>query len=342
LAKRNEAKLIKASNVSDIQIIDEAKDVGNRKIGPNNQLNYVMAVFFGLGVPLVYVFFLVLLDNRINTPEDIERLTDIPVIGVVGKSKKGDRATLEQPNSVISESFRNIRTSLQFVFKNNNVEGCKTIMVTSSFSGEGKTFNAVNLASVLSIGGKKTVVVGLDLRKPKIHENFEIDENIGVSTYITGQHSYEEIIQSSGFENFDIVPSGIIPPNPSELLISDAMDELMVKLKQDYEFIILDTPPIGLVSDALNLIIYADATLYIIRQHYTKKGMLNLINNKTKKGEIKNVNLVFNYYKAKQKLGYGYGYGYSYGYGKYGKGYGYSKKEKGKNRILERLNDLFK
>lgn len=342
LAKRNEAKLIKASNVSDILIIDEAKDVGNPKIGPNNQLNYVMAVFFGLGVPLVYIFFLVLLDNRINTPEDIERLTDLPLIGLVGKSKKGDLSTLEQPNSIISESFRNIRTSLQFIFMNNELEGCKTIMVTSSFSGEGKTFNAINLASVLSIGGKKTAVVGLDLRKPKIHKNFEIVENIGVSTYITGQNTYEEITQSSGYDNFDIVASGKIPPNPSEMLISQKMQELMQRLKEDYEYVILDTPPIGLVSDALNLIKYADATLYIIRQYYTKKGMLNLINNKHNKGEIKNVYLVFNYYKAKQKLGYGYGYGYSYGYGKYGKGYGYANKEKQRNNIFNRLNNLFK
>ncbi len=342
LAKRNEAKLIKASNVSDIYIIDEAKDVGNPRIGPNNKLNYVMAVFFGLGVPLVYVFFLVLLDNRINTPEDIERLTDIPLIGVVGKSKKGDKATLEQPNSLISESFRNIRTSLQFVLKNKNVTGSKTIMVTSSFSGEGKTFNAINLASILSMSGKKTVVVGLDLRKPKVHQNFDVEENIGVSTHMTGQHTFEEIIQSSGYDNFDIITSGVIPPNPSELLISEAMEKLMHKLKENYEYIILDTPPIGLVSDALNLLKFADATLYIIRQNYTKKGMLDLINNKSKKGEIENVSLIFNYYRAKQKFGYGYGYGYSYGYGKYGKGYGYAKKEKGKNKIIERLNDLFK
>lgn len=342
LSKRNEAKLIKASNVSDIQIIDEAKDVGNPKIGPNNQLNYVMAVFFGLGLPLVYIFFLVLLDNRINKPEDIERLTDLPLIGVVGKSKKGSKAILEQPNSVISESFRNIRTSLQFIFKNNDVKGCKTILVTSSFSGEGKTFNAINLASILSISGKKTLVVGLDLRKPKIHENFEIDKDKGVSSYMTGQHTYEDIIQSSGYDNFDILASGTIPSNPSELLIGKAMDDLMVKLKSEYEYIILDTPPVGLVSDALNLIKYADATLYIIRQYYTKKGMINLINNKNKKGEIENVNLVFNYYKAKQKYGYGYGYGYSYGYGNYGKGYAYGKKEKTRHKILERLNDLFK
>jgi len=341
LAKKNEAKLIKASNVSDIIIIDEAKDVGNPKIGPNNQLNYVMAVFFGLGIPLIYVFFLVLLDNRINTPEDIERLTSIPVIGVVGKSKQGSRAVLEQPNSVISESFRNIRTSLQFIFRKENIEGSKTIMFTSSLSGEGKTFNAINLASVLSMGGKKTVVVGLDLRKPKIHESFDIDKDQGVSTFITGEYSYNEIIQNSGFKNFDIVSSGTIPPNPSELLISNEMDELMQKLKEDYEYVILDTPPIGLVSDALNIINFADTTLFVVRQHYTKKGMLNLINNKDKKGEIKNVKLIFNYYKAKQKLGYGYGYGYSYGYGKYGKGYSYANKEKGR-RIKDKLNDLFR
>jgi capsular exopolysaccharide synthesis family protein len=342
LAKRNEAKLIKASNVSDILIIDEAKDVGNPKIGPNNQLNYVMAVFFGFGVPLIYIFFLVLLDNRINTPEDIERLTDLPLIGVVGKSKKGNKAILEQPNSIISESFRNIRTSLQFVFKKDNIEGCKTILVTSSFSGEGKTFNAINLASVLSMGGKKTVVVGLDLRNPKVHDNFNVDKDVGVTSYISGQHKYEDIIQSSGYENFDIVTSGVIAPNPSELLIGVDIEELIAKLKRDYEFVILDTPPIGLVSDALNLIKYADATIYIIRQSYTKKGMLNLINNKNKKGEVENVNLVFNYYRAKQKYGYGYGYGYSYGYGNYGKGYAYAKKEKTRNRILDKLNDLFK
>jgi len=342
LAKRNEAKLIKASNVSDIIIIDEAKDVGGGKIGPNNKLNYVMAIIFGLGLPLIYIFFIVLLDNRINTPEDIERLTQIPIIGVVGKSKKGNKAILEQPNSVISESFRNMRTSLQFIFKNNNIKGCKTILVTSSFSGEGKTFNAINLASVLSIGGKKTVVVGLDLRKPKVHEDFDIDKNIGVSTFISGQQSYEDIIQSSGYDDFDIITAGTIPPNPSEMLIGNAMEELMKKLRKDYEYVILDTPPIGLVSDALTLMKYADATLYIIRQNYTKKDMLNLINNKKRKGEVKNVNLVFNYYKAKQKYGYGYGYGYSYGYGNYGKGYGYGKKENTRRKIWDRLNDLFK
>lgn len=336
-AKRNEAKLIKASNVSDILIIDEAKDVGTGKIGPNNQLNYVMAIIFGLGLPLIYIFFIVLLDNKINTPEDIERLTQIPLIGVVGKSRNGDKAILEQPNSIISESFRNIRTSLQFVFRNKNIEGSKTILVTSSVSGEGKTFTALNLASVLALSGKKTVLLGLDLRKPKIHKTFDVDEEKGVSNFISGEVKFTDLIQSSSYTNLDIITSGTIPPNPSELLISEQMDDLMKKLKQDYDFLILDTPPIGLVSDALNIINYADATIYVVRQHYTKKGMLSLINTKIQKGEIHNVNLVFNYFRAKQR--YGYNYGYGYGYGNYGKGY--LKKEKSKS-LWSRISDYFK
>ena len=342
LAKRNEAKLIKASNVSDIQIIDEAKDVGGHKIGPNNQLNYVLAAFFGLGLPLVIVFFSVLLDNRINNPKDVEKLTTLPLIGVVGKSNlKSDLAVLEQPRSVITESFRGLRTSLQFVFKNKDITGSKIVLVTSSISGEGKTFNAINLASIMALSGKKTILLGLDLRKPKIHHSFDVDKNIGVSNYLSGQINFEKTIQHTPYENLDIMTSGVIPPNPSELLIDVLMDDLMKKLKSKYDFIILDTPPIGLVSDALNLMKYADATVYIVRQNYTKKGMLKLINQKAENDEVKNVNLVLNYFKDSPQYAYvynyEYGYGHGYGYGNYGKGY--IKKEKTKHSIFQRIKN---
>ena len=338
LSKRNEAKLIKASNVSDIQIIDEAKDVGEPKIGPNNKLNYVLAAFFGFGLPLVFVFFTVLLDNKIKSPKDIENLTDLPLVGVVGKSKiKNEKAVLEQPHSVVSESFRGLRTSLQFVFKNKDIQGTKTILVTSSISGEGKTFNAINLASVMALSGKKTILVGLDLRKPKIHNNFDIDKDSGVSNFLSGQLDYKKAIQKTSYDNFDIMTSGVIPPNPSELLIDGLMDDLMARLQSEYDFIILDTPPIGLVSDALNLMKYADATLYIVRQNFTKKGMLSLINQKVQKGEVKNVNLVLNYFKSKNQYGYAYNYGYGYGYGNYGKHY--LKKEHVKQNIFEKIKD---
>lgn len=339
LSKRNEAKLIKASNVSDIQIIDEAKDVGEPKIGPNNQLNYVLALLLGISLPLIYFFFKVLVDNKIKTPNDIENLTNLPLLGVVGKSKiKTDKAVLEQSHSVVSESFRSLRTSLHFVFKNKNIEGPKTILITSSISGEGKTFNAINLASVMSLSGKKTILVGLDLRKPKIHHNFNVNKDKGVSNFLSGQLDYHHAIQNTTYDNLDIMTSGVIPPNPSELLLGNLMDDLMVKLQKNYDFIILDTPPIGLVSDALNLMKYADATVYIIRQNYTKKGMLSLINQKTQSGEVQNVNLVLNYFESKSQYGYGYNQAYGYGYGNYGKSYLKNDKQnifqKLKNKIL--------
>jgi len=339
LAKKNEAKLIKASNVSDIQIIDEAKDVGDGKVGPNNKLNYVMAVLIGFGIPLTYYFFVVYLDNRINNTKDIEKQTDLPLIAVIGKSKaKKDTVVLDHPKSVISESFRGLRTSLRFLFKNKDKKGCKTILFTSSVGSEGKTFNAINLASVMALSGKKTVIVGLDLRKPKLHRSFDVDREKGVTNYVSGQLGYSEIIQSTTHENLHIITSGTIPPNPSELLLDEKMDILMEKLKKDYDIIVLDTPPIGLVSDAINLMKYSDASLYIVKQHFTKKGMLNFINQKYKKGEVHNISLILNYFKAKQKSDYGYGYGYEYGYASYGKGY--LKQEK--TSFLDRLRSLFK
>ena len=338
LAKKNEAKLIKASNVSDIQIIDEAKDVGDGKVGPNNKLNYVMAVLIGLGIPLSYYFFVVYLDNRINNTKDIEKQTDLPLIAVIGKSRaKRDTVVLDHPKSVISESYRGLRTSLRFLFKNRDKKGCKTILFTSSVGGEGKTFNAINLASVMALSGKKTIILGLDLRKPKLHRNFDIDRESGITNYISGQVSYKDMIQTTTHENLDIITSGTIPPNPSELLLDDKVDILMDKLKKDYDIIVMDTPPIGLVSDAINLMKYSDASLYIVKQHFTKKGMLNFINQKYKKGEVHNISLILNYFKAKQKSDYGYGYGYEYGYASYGKGY--LKQEK--LSILDRIKNLF-
>jgi len=338
LAKKNEAKLIKASNISDIQIIDEAKDVGEGKVGPNNKLNYVMAVLIGVGIPLTYYFFIVYLDNRINNTKDIEKQTDLPLLAVIGKSSaKTDTVVLDYPKSVISESFRGLRTSLKFFLKNNKEEGCKTVLFTSSVGREGKTFNAINLASVMALSGKKTIIIGLDLRKPKLHRNFEVDREKGVTNYISAQVGYDDIIQTTPHKNLHIITSGTIPPNPSELLLDAKMDALIARLKTDYDFIVMDTPPIGLVSDALNLMKYSDASLYVVKQHFTKKGMLNFINQKYKKGEVHNVSLILNYFKAKQKSDYGYGYGYEYGYASYGKGY--LKQEK--QSVLDRIKNLF-
>ncbi|MBZ9650697.1 polysaccharide biosynthesis tyrosine autokinase [Psychroflexus montanilacus] len=345
LSKRNEAGLIKAANVSDVQIIDKAMDTGGGKIGPNTELNYVMALLIGSFVPLVFVFLLVFLDNKINNPKDINKLSPIPILGVVGKSKTSSNlAVFSKPRSAIAESFRGLRTSMQFIFKQKHIQGNKTILITSSVSGEGKTFTGINMASVFSMSGKKTLLIGLDLRKPKIFEDFDITNDIGVVNYLIDQSSIEDIIQTTKYDNLDVIVSGPVPPNPSELLMSDKMDVLFETLKEKYDCIIMDTPPIGLVSDALNLGKYADASLYLLRQNYTKKAMLSVINEKYEKGEVKNISFVLNYFQHKAKYGYGYnyGYGYGYGYGRYGNGYlQLEHKHSLRKRIKRKLKKIF-
>jgi capsular exopolysaccharide synthesis family protein len=212
-------------------------------------------------------------------------------------------------------------------------------MCTSSIPREGKTFTSINTASVLSLSGKKTLLIGLDLRKPKIFDDFGINNSLGIVNYIIGQNDIDEITQFSGYENLDIITSGPIPPNPSELLINDKMDDLIKDLKTKYEYIIIDTPPIGLVSDAFNILKHVDTTLYIVRQSFTKKGMLAIINEKYKLGEVKNISFVLNFFNQKAKYGYSYDYGYGYGYGKYGDSYVTSGKKKS---FLSRISDIFK
>jgi len=169
------------------------------------------------------------------------------------------------------------------MYKKNKIDGSKTLMLTSSISGEGKTFCSINVATVFALSEKKTVIVGLDLRKPKIFDDFKIKNEIGVVNYLIGQYSLDEIIQQTHIPYLDVITSGPVPPNPSELLIGETMDELMKSLKEKYDYIILDTPPVGLVADAIELIPYVDATLYIIRQNHTKKEMVNLLNNRVQR-----------------------------------------------------------
>jgi len=341
LAKRNEAGLVKAANVSDVMVIDSAKDTGGGKIGPNTQLNYMLAIFFGLFIPFIFVFLKVFFDTKISSLKDIERLSRIPILGVIGKSRlDGNLAVINKPKSSVSESFRALRSSLQFIYKRQGVQGTKTVLITSSVSGEGKTFCSINIASVFSLSGKKTVLLGLDLRKPKIFGDFNINNDIGVVNYLIGHSSLTEIIQSTGWDNLDVITSGPIPPNPSELLMSTQMEELMLELKKEYDYIILDSPPLGMVSDALELVKFADATVYMVRHNYTKKGMFGLINEKYKTGEVNNISFVLNFFEEKVRYGYGgYNYGYGYGYGAYGNGY---HEDDRKPSLIDKIKKVFR
>ncbi|HEX8269232.1 MAG TPA: polysaccharide biosynthesis tyrosine autokinase [Flavobacterium sp.] len=322
MAKRNEADIVRAANLSDIHFVDTAKDIGDGLIGPNTRVNYILAFFLGLIVPLIFVFGVFFLENAILNTDDITRLTSIPIIGVVGvKHNDTNLSVLEKPKSALSEAFRAIRSSLQFLYKKQHLEGTKTLMITSSISGEGKTFCTINIATVFAMSEKKTVIVGLDLRKPKIFDDFKIKNDIGVVNYLIGQKTMEEVIQKTHIPYLDVITSGPIPPNPSELIIGESMKEFIDMLKAEYDYVILDTPPVGLVSDAVELAQYADVTLYIMRQNYTKKDMVMLLNNRYKRGELSNISIVFNGYENKAKYGSGYGYGYGYSYANYSQGY---------------------
>jgi polysaccharide biosynthesis transport protein len=322
LAKKSEAEVVKAANLSDIHFLDSAKDIGGGLIGPKTSVNYVIAFFAGLLIPLLLIFILFFINNSVQNVEDISRLTNIPLIGVIGKNNmKSNLAVFEKPKSALSESFRAIRSSLQFIYKKNHVDGTKTLMLTSTVSGEGKSFCSVNIATVFALSEKKTVIVGLDLRKPKIFDDFNVKNNIGAVNYLIGQKTVDEIIQKTQVPFLDFIPSGPIPPNPSELIMSEAMGQLINELKTRYDYIILDTPPVGLVADALELAQYCDVTLYIIRQNFTKKEMITLLNNREKRGELNNISIVLNGFENKAKYGYAYGYGFDYGYGSYSNGY---------------------
>ena len=342
LQKRSEADIVKAANLSDIHFIDPAKDIGGGLVGPKTSVNYVLALFLGLLIPLLFVFGIFFINNSIQNTEDISKLTQIPLIGVIGLSNdKTDLAVYDKPKSALSESFRAVRSSLQFLYKQQKLDGAKTLMITSSVSGEGKTFCSLNIATVFALSEKKTVILGLDLRKPKLFDEFNLTNEVGVVNYLIKQKTVDEIINHTHVPFLDVITSGPIPPNPAEMVMSDGMKDLIEELKQKYDYIILDTPPVGLVSDALELAQYCDVTLYIVRQNFTKKEMITLLNNRIKRGELNNTSIILNGFQNKAKYGAGYGYGYGYGYGATTYSNGYHDDDKPKN-IIEKAMGLFR
>ncbi|WP_348823542.1 exopolysaccharide transport family protein [Flavobacterium aestuarii] len=337
LQKRSEADIVKAANLSDIHFIDPAKDIGGGLIGPKTGVNYILAIFLGLLLPLLVITIIFFLNNTIHNPEDISKITSIPLIGIIGVNHdKSELAVFDKPKSALSESFRAIRSSLQFLYKKNNVAGAKTLMITSSVSGEGKTFCSINIATVFALSEKRTVIVGMDLRKPKLFDEFSLVNSVGVVNYLIKDKKLDEIINHTSVPYLDVILSGPIPPNPSELILSDAMKELMDELKTKYDYIILDTPPVGLVSDSLELVQYSDVNLYIVRQNFTKKEMITLLNNRIGREELKNTSIILNGFENKAKYGGGYGYGYGYGSGNYSNGYHEVEKKKS---LLDKIKD---
>ena len=321
LQRRYEAQIAKASNIPDNEIIDHAATV-IPFIKPKPVMNYAIALMIGLFTPGLVIVLISAFNFKVTSEEDIKKFSDLPVAGhIIHSDREFQAVVLRDPQSNISEAFRSLRTRLQFFTKETT---SPVILVTSSMPAEGKTFISINLASACSLAGKKTVLVGFDLRKPKIYEYFGLDNDKGVSTYLIGRDKLNDIIQESGYENLSIIAAGSIPPNPSELASSAKTKELFAELKKKFDYIIVDSAPLGSVSDTFSLAAVADITIILVRHNKTIKYVLENTLADAKANGINGISLLMNDISRDKAL-YGYAGRYKYGYG-YGYGYGNGKK----------------
>lgn len=320
LEKKAEAGIAKASTVSDNRIIDYAEPYNSIMIKPKSRKNYMMAITLGLLIPAILILIIDYLNNKIIDKKDIERVTSAPIIGFISHNNlKTEIPVDERPGSTLAESFRSVRTNLKYFVKETQNP---VISISSTISAEGKTFVSANLAAIIASNGKKVLLIGLDLRKPRIHKIFGIDNDNGISNFLIGQEEYENIVFSTKIQNLYYSPSGPVPPNPAELIDSQRMMEFIMKAKKEYDFIIIDTPPVAIVTDALLVSPYTDLYLFVVRQRYSSKNTLELISELHKNENINKLAIVINDINISGYYGYGLRYGYSLGYG-YNYGYNY-------------------
>ncbi len=324
LQKRIETSISKASTIPNSRIIDKAMPV-TVPIKPNRRAVQLLALLIGLGLPALFIFILEVINDKISTRFDIEKLTNAAILGEVGHSYSEISLVVSKTNrSMVAEQFRIIRSNLQYVL---NKADKQVILVTSSFSGEGKSFISTNLAGVMAVARKKTIILEFDIRKPKILSGLNMPKKPGISNFLVGKAKMEDLpIPVPGHDNLFVLACGPVPPNPSELLLESRVDEMFDYLKSNFDVIIVDTAPVGMVSDAMTLSKYADCTLYIVRQGYTFKKQVILIDEFYQQNKLPKISIIIN--DVKMKPGYGY-YGYGrYGYGKgYGYGQGYYEEE---------------
>ena len=324
LQKREENAIALAATANNAKIIDEAI-ADDIPVSPKRSMIYLIALVLGIGIPVGIIYLIELTKFKIEGRADVEKLTSVPVVGDIPltdekNDKNGSIAVFENKNNLMSETFRNIRTNLQFMLDNDQ----KVILVTSTVSGEGKSFVSSNLAISLSLLGKEVVIVGLDIRKPGLNKVFQLsNKERGITQYLSNPETdLMELVQPSDVnKNLFILPGGTVPPNPTELLARNGLDRAIETLKKNFDYVILDTAPIGMVTDTLLIGRVADLSVYVCRADYTHKAEYTLINELSFEKKLPNLCTVINGVDLKKRK-----YGYYYGYGKYGKHYGYGKR----------------
>ena len=321
LQKREENAITLAATANNAKIIDEPVATGG-PLSPKPNMIYMIALVLGVGMPVGVIFLIGLTKFKIEGRGDVEKLTRLPIVGDVPltNEKAGSIAVFENQNTLMSETFRHIRTNLQFMLENDQ----KVILVTSTVSGEGKSFISSNLAISLSLLGKRVVIVGLDIRKPGLNKIFNIPrKEQGITQYLSNpEKNLIDFVQPSDVsKNLYILPGGTVPPNPTELLARDGLDKAIETLKKNFDYVILDTAPAGMVTDTLLVGRVADLSVYVCRADYSRKAEFTLINELAADNKLPNICTIINGLDLKKKK-----YGYYYGYGKYGKYYGYGKR----------------
>ena len=309
LKKKEETAISLAVTVANAKIIDKAYG-SSIPVSPKRKIIYLAALLLGLLIPFVSIYLKNLLDTKIHSKKDLEAFLSIPFLGDVPKNETQEKIVIgSDMRSSTAEAFRLIRTNLDFMLTHKKGEA-KTIFVTSTTSGEGKSFISINVASSLALSGKKVLLMGMDLRAPKITTYLEMPDKKGVTNYIADETiSFENLLFNvEDINNLDIMSSGAVPPNPAELLMTPKVEKLFELVKEKYDYIIVDTAPVNLVTDTLLLAKYADLFLYVVRANYLDKRLLTVPQALYNEKRLPNMALVLN--DTDSKLGYGYGYGY--------------------------------
>ncbi|MCK5168729.1 MAG: polysaccharide biosynthesis tyrosine autokinase [Bacteroidales bacterium] len=312
LRKRSEMQIAKASNLPENEIIDYPKLSQGTPVFPNKKVVFLIGMILGIGLPVLIILLYDYFNDKIIDLSEIEKIVDRPILGNITHNKdKNPFVVHNSPNSIISESFRSLRTNFQYVL--GDIKS-PVIMITSTMMEEGKSFVSVNLATSFALYKKKVLLLSFDLRRPTVSKLFGLNKKEGLSNYLSGSCEIKDIIFKTEIPNLWLISTGTIPPNPSELIASPRTKSLFDDLKKEFDYIIVDTPPVGIVSDALLLEKHVDKSVFIIRQNYSRKKMMAHLFSNLEKKNIKNINLVVNDINLKN-IGYNYNYGYGYGYG---------------------------
>jgi tyrosine-protein kinase Etk/Wzc len=292
LQKRSEAAITMASNIPDYEILEPARAVSRSIISPKTMLNWLIAIFIGFMVPTIFIALKTYFNEKVSSISDVKHLTDKPLFGIIYNNLyKTEAVVSEFPGSSIAESFRTLRSNLFLRLKS---ESSKVIMVTSAQPRDGKSFVAFNLASSIASVGYKSIIIDCDLRKPTQHLKFKEENTLGLSNYMANHNTTEDITRTTFIKNLSFIPAGPLLPNPSELMESGILDELLLDLKSKYEYIILDTTPVGIIADATLLMKHASQIILVCRNNYTRKDVLGEVVNSFTMNGFTNYDVVFN------------------------------------------------